>query len=59
MVYTLYKPNLWRYFKGDFLYRINERYTKAVNILTAVVIGGLVLAGLFFCQSKSGPLPVF
>lgn len=47
MVYTLYKPNLWGYFKGNFLYRVNFFYRKARKILMAVVIGGLVLAGLY------------
>lgn len=47
MVYTLYKPNQWKYLKGGFLYRVNESYTKAIRILIAVVIGALLLAGLY------------
>ena len=33
MVYTLYKPSFWGYLKGNFLYRVNERYTKAVHLM--------------------------
>ncbi|MHB1420607.1 MAG: DUF6133 family protein [Bacillota bacterium] len=38
---------MFLFLKGGFLYRVNERYTKAVKILMAVVIGALVLAGLY------------
>jgi len=47
MVYTLYKPKLWGYLKGGFLYRVNFFYTKAINIMISVVLGALVLAGLY------------
>ena len=33
MVYTLYKSSFWGYLKGNFLYRVNERYTKAPHLL--------------------------
>ncbi len=47
MVYTLYKPNLWGYSKGNFIYRVNFFYRKAVEILMSVVIGALILTGLY------------
>jgi hypothetical protein len=49
MVYTLYKPNLWGYLKGNFLSRVNFFYTKAIKILIAVVLGALLLADSMRC----------
>lgn len=47
MVYALYYPRMSPFMKEGFLYRVNERYTKAITILTSVVIGALLLAGLY------------
>lgn len=48
MVYTINQFKFWRYLKGDFLYRVHTvRLRKAIKILMAVVIGALVLAGLY------------
>lgn len=47
MVYTLYKPNLLGYLKGNFLYRVNFFYTKAIQILISIVLGALILGGLY------------
>ncbi|MFZ3130483.1 MAG: hypothetical protein WA125_05115 [Desulfosporosinus sp.] len=43
MVYSLYEPGLWGYFKGNFLYRVNERYTKAIVVLIVVVVGAVFM----------------
>lgn len=34
IVYELYKPKLWGYLKGGFLYRVNFFYTKAIPQIT-------------------------
>jgi hypothetical protein len=48
MVYTIKQFKFWRYLKGDFLYHVHRaRLRKAIKILMAVVIGALVLAGLY------------
>lgn len=47
MAYALYYPRISPFLKGGFLYRVNERYTKAINIMISVVLGALVLAGLY------------
>ena len=44
---SIYRPNYWYYLTGDFLYRVHPRLRKAIKILIAVVIGALVLAGLY------------
>lgn len=42
------KFNFWRYLQGDFLYGVHwVRLRKAVKILIAVVLGALLLAGLY------------
>jgi len=42
------KFNLWRYLQGDFFYGVHwVRLRKAVKILIAIVLGGLLLAGLY------------
>lgn len=42
-----YLPCYWHYLTGDFLYRVHPRFRKAIKILIAVVIGALLLAGLY------------
>ena len=44
---TIYQPNYWHYLTGDFLNRVHPRLRKAVKILLAVVLGALLLAGLY------------
>lgn len=44
---TIYQPNYWHYLTGDFLNRVHSRFRKAIKILIAVVIGALLLAGLY------------
>lgn len=47
MCNTIKKLKFWRYLQGDFLYRVHERLRKAIKILIAVVLGALLLAGLY------------
>ena len=47
MTKTIYQPNYWHCLTGDFLYRVHPRFRKAIKILMAVVIGALLLAGLY------------
>ena len=47
MTKTIYQPNYWHYLTGDFLNRVHPRFRKAIKILMAVVIGALLLAGLY------------
>jgi len=47
MVYTINRFKFWRYLQGDFLNRVHPRLRKAVKILISVVIGALLLAGLY------------
>ncbi|MCI7380762.1 MAG: DUF6133 family protein [Hungatella hathewayi] len=47
MTKTIYQPNCWHYLTGDFLNRIHPRLRKAIKILIAVVIGALLLGGLY------------
>ena len=47
MVYVVTCIQFWQYLRGNFLYRANKKYRKAIKILMAVVIGALVLAGLY------------
>ena len=47
MAYTINRLNFWRYLQGDFLYSVHPRLRKAVKILIAVVLGALLLAGLY------------
>lgn len=42
-----YQPNYWHYLTGDFLNRVHPRFRKAIKILIAVVIGALLLGGLY------------
>lgn len=44
---VIYQPSDWHYLTGDFLYRVHPRFRKAIKILMAVVIGALLLAGLY------------
>lgn len=48
-----YLPCYWHYLTGDFLYRVHPRFRKAVKILMAVVIGALLLAGLYALFSEN------
>ncbi|WP_320928375.1 DUF6133 family protein [Hungatella sp.] len=47
MTKAIYQPNYWHYLTGDFLNRVHPRFRKAIKILMAVVIGALLLAGLY------------
>ena len=48
MVYTIKQFKFWRYLKGDFLYHVHTaKLRKAINILLSVVVGVLVLSGLY------------
>jgi len=42
-----YQPNYWHYLTGDFLNRVHQPLRKAVKILITVVLGALLLAGLY------------
>lgn len=48
MVYTMNQIKFWRYLQGGFLNRVHRpRLRKAIKILISVVIGALVLSGLY------------
>ena len=48
MDYEINKFQFWRCLQGDFLYGVHwVRLRKAVKILIAVVLGALLLAGLY------------
>lgn len=47
MTKAIYQPNYWHYLTGDFFNRVHLRFRKAVKILIAVVLGALLLAGLY------------
>ncbi|WP_317855127.1 DUF6133 family protein [Chakrabartyella piscis] len=48
MVLSISKVKFWAYLKGNFLYRVHwVRLRKGVKILIAVVLGALLLAGLY------------
>lgn len=48
MVYAIKQFKFWRYLQGNFIYRVHRvRLRKAVKILISVVIGALLLAGLY------------
>lgn len=47
MVERIKKLKFWKYLQGNFLYRVHLRLRKAVKILIAVVLGALLLAGLY------------
>ena len=47
MITTLNKLQFWTYLHGDFLYRVHLRLRKALKILIAVVLGALLLGGLY------------
>lgn len=48
MIYVIDRFKFWRYLHGDFLYGVHwTRLRKAIKILLAVVIGALLLAGLY------------
>ena len=47
MTKAIYQPNYWHYLTGDFLNRVHPRFRKALKILLAVVLGALLLAGLY------------
>lgn len=44
---VIYRTNYWHYLTGDFLNHVHGSLRKALKILMAVVIGALVLAGLY------------
>ena len=44
---ALYQPSDWHYLTEDFLNRVHPRFRTAIKILMAVVIGALLLAGLY------------
>ncbi|WP_138307993.1 MULTISPECIES: DUF6133 family protein [unclassified Clostridium] len=47
MTKSIYQANYWHYLTGDFLYRVHPRFRKAIKILLCVVLGALLLAGLY------------
>lgn len=48
MTQTIQKTKFWNYLNGGFLYRVHEvRLRKALKILISVVVGALLLAGLY------------
>jgi hypothetical protein len=48
MSYTISRLKFWQYLQGGFLYRVHHtRFRKAVVILIAVVLGALLLGGLY------------
>ena len=47
MTKAIYQPNYWHYLTGDFFNRVHPRFRKAVKILISVVVGALLLAGLY------------
>ena len=47
MVKAIYQPNYWHYLTGDFLNRVHSKFRKAIKILISVVVGALLLAGLY------------
>lgn len=48
MPYTPRKLKFWHYLQGGFLYRVHyTRLRKAIKILLCVVLGALLLAGLY------------
>lgn len=47
MTKAIYQPNYWHYLTGDFFNRVHPRFRKALKILIAVVIGALLLGGLY------------
>ena len=53
MTKAIYQPNYWHYLTGDFLNRVHPRFRKAIKILMAVVIGALMLAGLYALFSEN------
>lgn len=44
---AIYQPKYWHYLTGDFFNRVHPRFRKALKILISVVIGALLLAGLY------------
>ena len=44
---TIYQPLFWHYLTGDFFNRVHPRFRKAIKILISVVVGALLLAGLY------------
>ena len=48
MVYAIKQFKFWSYLQGDFLYRVHQvRLRKAIKVLISVVIGALLLGGLY------------
>lgn len=48
MPYTFQKLKFWHYLQGSFLYRVHSaKLRKALKILISVVVGALLLAGLY------------
>ena len=47
MIYAINQVKFWRYLQGNFLYCVHPRLRKAIKILIAVVLGALLLAGLY------------
>jgi len=44
---TIYQPIYWHYLTGNFLNRVHPLLRKALKILISVVVGSLLLAGLY------------
>ena len=48
MTFVIEKLKFWHYLQGGFLYRVHRvRLRKAIKILISVVVGALLLAGLY------------
>ncbi|MFI3255402.1 MAG: DUF6133 family protein [Eubacteriales bacterium] len=47
MQFTTNRAKFWKYLQGDFLYRVHSGLRKAIVVLISVVIGALLLAGLY------------
>lgn len=48
MTHTINKLNFWYYLQGGFLYGVHyTRLRKVIKILLCVVLGALLLAGLY------------
>ncbi|MFI3228394.1 MAG: DUF6133 family protein [Clostridia bacterium] len=48
MILSIKKSKFWSYLKSNILYRVRKvRLRKGVKILIAIVLGALLLAGLY------------
>jgi hypothetical protein len=47
MANAISRCRFWGYLQGDFLYRVHPELRKAVTVLISIVLGALILAGLY------------